>query len=106
LGSQSSGTTGSDDDFNLETDEISGEVREAIASTLRIAVLNADVLALDPSEVAKSEQECLPHGRGNGRREWREQSYPANFFRRLRTRCARPRERGPSCYGEDECAPR
>jgi hypothetical protein len=52
MGSQSSGSNGSDDDVNLETDEIDCEVREAIASTLRIAVLDADVLSLEPSEVA------------------------------------------------------
>ena len=54
MGSQSSGTTGSDDNVNLETDEIGREVREAIVSTLRIAVLDADVLSLDPSAVAET----------------------------------------------------
>jgi hypothetical protein len=54
LGNHSIGTTGSDDDVNLEADQIGCEVREAIASTLRIAVLDADVLSLDPSEVAET----------------------------------------------------
>ena len=44
----------SDDNVNLETDEIGREVREAIVSTLRIAVLDADVLSLDPSAVAET----------------------------------------------------
>jgi len=55
MGSQSSGSNGSDDDVNRETDEIDCEVREAIASTLRIAVLDADVLSLDPAEVAETQ---------------------------------------------------
>jgi hypothetical protein len=54
LGGQSIASNGSDDNVNLETDEIGCEVREAIASTLRIAVLDADVLSLDPSEVAET----------------------------------------------------
>jgi hypothetical protein len=69
LGSQSIGSSGSDDDVNLETDEIGREVREAIASALRIAVLGADVLSLDPSEVAETQPECLIPERGIGRRE-------------------------------------
>ena len=79
FGSQSIGSKGSDDDVNLETDEIGCEVREAIASTLRIAVLDADVLSLDPSEVAETLPECLVPERGSGRREWREKSYPRDF---------------------------
>jgi hypothetical protein len=59
LGSQSIGSGGRDDDVNLEMDEIGREVREAIVSALRIAVLDADVLSLDPTEVAETEPECL-----------------------------------------------
>jgi hypothetical protein len=55
LGSQSIGSGGSDDDVNLETDEIGREIREAIVSALCIAVLDADVLSLDPSEIAETE---------------------------------------------------
>ena len=54
FGSQSIGSNGSDDDVNLETDEIGREVREAIVPTLRISVLDADVFSLDPSEVAET----------------------------------------------------
>jgi len=71
LGSQSIGSDGSDDDVNLEKDEIGCEVREAIALTLRISVLNADVLPLNPSEVAETLPECLVPECGIGRREWR-----------------------------------
>jgi hypothetical protein len=92
MGSQSSGSNGSDDDVNLETDEIDCEVRDAIASPLRIAVLDADVLALDPSEVAETEPECLVPERGIGRREWREKSYPGDSCQSLRAYCARPSE--------------
>jgi hypothetical protein len=96
LGSQSSGSSGSDDDLNLETEEIGCEVREAIVSTLRKAVLDADVLALDPSEVAETEPERLVPEHGIGRRGWREHSYPADFCRCLRAHCARPSERAGS----------
>jgi len=68
LGSQSIGNTGSDDDVNLETDEIGCKLRETIAPALRIAVLDADVLALDPSEVAETQPEYLVPERGIGRR--------------------------------------
>jgi hypothetical protein len=71
LGGQSIGDNISDDDVDLETDEIGCEVREAIASTLGIAGLEADVLALDPSEVAKTEPERLVPERDIGRRQWR-----------------------------------
>ena len=71
FGSQNIGVDGSDDDVNLETDEIGCEVREAIAPALRVAVLDADVLSLDPSEVAETEPECLVPERGIGRRERR-----------------------------------
>jgi hypothetical protein len=100
LGSQSIGGSSSDDDVNLETDEIGCKLREAIASTLSIAVLDADVLALDPSEVAETEPECLVPERGIGRRKWREQSYPADFRRCLRAYRARPSERGPRRCGK------
>jgi len=106
LSSHCSGSSGSDDDVNLETDEIGCEVSEAIASTLRIAVLDADVLSLDPSAVAETEPEYLVEGRGIGRREWREQSYPGDFCRRLSACCTRPRERGPRSRGEEKGAPR
>ena len=96
MGSQSIGSGGSDDDVNLETDEIGREVREAIVSALCIAVLDADVLSLDPSEVAETEQEYLVRGRVNGRRESREHSYPADCWRRLRAYRARPSERAGS----------
>jgi len=69
LGSQSIGRKGSDDDVNLEMDEIGCEVREAIASPLRMAVLDADVLSLDPPEVAETQPECLVPVGGIGRRE-------------------------------------
>ena len=84
FGSQSIGTTGSDDDVNLETDEIGREVGKAIASTLRISILNADVLSLNPSEVAETLPECLVPVRGSGRRDWRKKTYPRDFLRLLR----------------------
>jgi hypothetical protein len=49
----------SDDDIHLETDEIGGERRETVELTLRISVLDADALSLDPSEVAETLPECL-----------------------------------------------
>jgi hypothetical protein len=48
FGSLAIGSSGSDDDVNLETDEIGCEGREAIESTFRIPVLDADVLSLSP----------------------------------------------------------
>ena len=67
LGSQSIGINGSDDDVDLEPDEIGCEVRQAILSALRISVLNADVLSLNPSEITETLPECLVPGRGRGR---------------------------------------
>ena len=92
MGSLSIAKNAGYDDVNLETDEIGCKVREAIAFTLRIAVLDADVLSLDPSEVAETQPERLMPGRGIGRREWREKSYPGDSCRRLRAYCARPGE--------------
>ena len=47
MGSSSIGSTGSDDDVNLETDEISCQLREPLGSALGIAVLDDDVLTFD-----------------------------------------------------------
>jgi hypothetical protein len=69
LGGQSIGLNRSDNDVNLQMDEIGREVREAIASTIRKAVLDADVFSFNPSEVAETLAECLVPGRGIGRRE-------------------------------------
>jgi len=69
LGGQSIGLNGSDNDVNLQMDEIGREVREAIASTIRKAVLDADVFSFNPSEVAETLAECLVPRRGIGRRE-------------------------------------
>ena len=60
---------GSDDEVNLETDQIGCEVRKAIVSPLRIPVLDADVLSLNPSEVTQTLPECLVPEAGLGRRE-------------------------------------
>src|SRR4029453_7917658 len=59
LGSQGIRIKGCDDNVWLETDEIGGEIREALDSTLCITVLNPDVLALNPSEVGETLSECL-----------------------------------------------
>ncbi len=68
-GSHSLGSRGTDDKVNLETYEIGCENRERIATTLRIAIFDADILALNPPEVAQTQPECLVPERGNGRRE-------------------------------------
>ncbi len=96
LSNQSIRINGSDEEVNLETDEISREVRKAIAPTLRIAVLDADVLALDPSEVAEPQSECLLPRSAHGRRERREKSDPRRSCRRLCVYSAPPGERACS----------
>jgi hypothetical protein len=72
LGRQRIGGHGRDDEVDLETDEIGREARQAIAAPLCIAVLDADVLPLDPSEVTEPLSECPMPARGIGRRKWRE----------------------------------
>jgi hypothetical protein len=64
-------------------------------------VLDADVLTLDPSEVAETEPECLVPKRGIGRRYLREQAYPADCCRRLR---ASREWRGKNNEAPDESA--
>jgi hypothetical protein len=70
FGRQRIGSHGRDDDVHVETDEIGREARQAIAAPLRIAVLEADVLPLDPSEVTETLPECFMPARGIGRRKW------------------------------------
>src|ERR1700694_1101386 len=71
FGCESVRRNGSHDNINVQADEIDREVREYVGSLLRISVLNADVLSLDPSEVAETLPERLVPKRGSGRREWR-----------------------------------
>jgi len=40
------------DDIDAETNQLSGEVRQALRSTFREAILEGDVLPLDPSQLA------------------------------------------------------
>ncbi len=59
------------DDVDLETDEIGGEVREAIDPSVGVAKFDANVLTLDPFEGVETLPECLIPQRGVGRTEWR-----------------------------------
>jgi len=54
LGCQGIGSNGRDDDVNLDADEVCGEIGDALVSALGIAILDADVLSLDPSEVTET----------------------------------------------------
>ena len=68
MGSQSVGSRSGDDDINFETDKIGCEIKIAIVSTFCITVLEADVLALDPSAFAQTQPECLVPDHGIGKR--------------------------------------
>jgi hypothetical protein len=67
VGCQSIGVSVSDNDVDVETDEISCEFRESVGSALRISILNGDVLSLNPAEVTQTLLECLVPNRGTGR---------------------------------------
>src|SRR5216684_4954388 len=86
FGSQSIVGNGSDDDVNLETDQIGCELRQDVDFHLRISVFNDDVLSLNPSKVTEPFQECLVPERRVGAREGRQKSYPGDSLLLLRAR--------------------
>jgi hypothetical protein len=48
-----------DNDIRIETDELGGERRKAVSLTLRVPVLDADVLSFNPAQAPETLPECI-----------------------------------------------
>ena len=62
LAARISGSPPYHDDINLETHQVGRKLREPIALSLRIAVLDGDVLSFDVAKLAQSQPNCLGTG--------------------------------------------
>jgi hypothetical protein len=62
--------------IDLEPDQLGGQLGQASIVAVRVAVLDRDVLTLDPPELAQTFAERLVPPCRHGRREWRENSDP------------------------------
>src|SRR4029077_21252095 len=71
------GCTARENHFNLETDQISGEIRDAIWVSARPAPLNNDILSLNITELMQSFLECLVVRPRRGARH--QITYPREF---------------------------
>src|SRR5205807_1291683 len=80
--SQSVGSNGGDNDVDLLTNELTNEACKAILPSVRISVVNTDVLSLNPSELTQSFPKSLV--RSIGMREGRQKTDLGNFLRLLR----------------------
>ena len=90
----------SENDVHFEADEIIRQIGESLVASFGVAVLEANVLALDVAEIV----ECLSKGI-DGRPGFERQDTDGDYFPRLlRTRRERPRDRR-AADKRDEGAP-
>src|SRR4029077_1353870 len=90
------GCTARENHFNLETDQISGEIRDAIWVSARPAPLNNDILSLNITELMQSFLECLVVRPRRGARH--QITYPRGFRRLLRLSHSRNHHEHESDY--------
>src|SRR5215510_3248126 len=94
-----------DDQVHLEPDQLGRQVGQPVDPTLRISIVDDNILALNPSELAQPLPERVEQGRPIGRGRQPKETYPRHLARLLlRTRRERPRS---SCSTEqrDDLAP-
>src|SRR5262249_12829903 len=105
LGGQSIVGYGSDDDVYFALDQFSDELRQAIGFSLRIAVINKNGLALDPSQITEPSHERPVPEHCIGREKGRQKSYSGDYYwPLLRARRERPSGRH-AAEKRDELAP-
>src|SRR5262249_7390727 len=99
------GDTPRNDNINLESDELSGDLGEAVATSLRPAILDRDRAVLDPSELRKSADESgSPRTPDRGGLPATQEAYGRDLLPpprwTLRVRRERPRHRAPNHFDE------
>src|SRR5262249_21753059 len=100
------GDTPRNDNIDLETDELSGDLGEAVATSLRPAILDRDGAVLDPSELRQSaDVSGSPRTPDRGGCPATHEAYGRDLLlpptrRTLRVRRERPRHRAPNHFDE------
>src|SRR5262245_39848877 len=82
-----------DDQVHFGADQFGRQFGKSLVAPLRPAVLDDDVGALDITEVAQAQPDCLEPGSKRRRGCQAQESDPRHLARLLRTRRERPRSR-------------
>src|SRR3989442_1009322 len=89
-----------DDQVPLEPDQLGRQVGQPVDPTLRISIVDDNILALNPPELAQPLPERVEVGRPVGRGRHPKETYPRHLSRLLRVGGERHGEKGE---GEDDC---
>src|SRR5262249_3717474 len=81
-----------DDQVHFEPDQRARQVGQPVDPILRISIVDDNILALNPPELAQPLPERLKQGRSVGRGRQTKKTYPRHLFSLLRLRGARPGE--------------
>ena len=93
------------DEVHLEPDQLGRQVGQPVDPTLRISIVDDNILALNPPELAQPLPERVEQGRPIGRGRHPKKTYPRHLSRLLLcARCQR-RYNSRSNYSCDETAP-
>src|SRR5262249_28772389 len=90
------------DEVHLEPDQLGRQVGQPVDPTLRISIVDDNILALNPPELARPLPEPVEKGRPSGRGRPPKKTYPRHLSRLLRVGGERD---GEETHGEDsdEC---
>src|SRR5499427_9619988 len=81
------------DEVHLEPDQLGRQVGQPVDPTLRISIVDDNILALNPPELAQPLPERVEQGRPIGRGRQPKETYPRHLARLLPPRRQRPRRR-------------
>src|SRR5215211_1549666 len=84
--------------LHLEPDQLGRQVGQPVDPILRISIVDDNILALNPPELAQPLPERIEQGRPIGRRRHPKKTYPRHLSRLLRVGGER---RGEETHGED-----
>jgi len=88
------------DEVHLEPDQLGRQVGQPVDPTLRISIVDDNILALNPPELAQPLPERVEQGRPIGRGRHPKKTYARHLSRLLRVGGERHGEKGE---GEDDC---
>jgi hypothetical protein len=92
------------DEGHLEPDQLGRQVGQPVDPTLRISIVDANILALNPPELAQPLPERVEQGRPIGRGRQAKKTYPRHLSRLLRVgRERRGKEGRKQDENGDEC---
>jgi len=77
------------DEVHLEPDQLSRQVGQPVDPTLRISIVDDNILALNPPDLAQPLPERVEQGWPIGRGRQTKKTYPRHLSRLLRVGCER-----------------